>query len=38
MPDKLPVPENVIADRVQAIKNYENNICYSEFGWEVKEK
>ena len=32
------LPENVIADRVQAIKNYENNICYSEFGWEVKEK
>jgi len=32
------LPENVIEDRVQAIKNYQNNICYSEFGWEVKEK
>ena len=34
--DKLP--ENLIDDRKEAIKNYENNIYYSEFGWDDENK
>lgn len=28
------LPENVLQDRLQAIKNYKNNKKYSEFGWD----
>jgi hypothetical protein len=27
------LPANIVNDRVDAIKNYQNNIKYSEFGW-----
>lgn len=27
------LPQNILKDRFQAIKNYMNNIKYSEFGW-----
>ena len=28
------LPDNLIDDRKEAIRNYENNIYYSEFGWD----
>ena len=34
--DKLP--ENLIDDRKEAIRNYENNTYYSEFGWDDENK
>lgn len=27
------LPSNILPDRIQGIKNYINNVKYSEFGW-----
>ena len=32
------LPENLIDDRIEAIKNYKNKTSYSEYGWDNIEK